>query len=145
MNTEETAVLSFNSGFNCAQAVLTAYSVKYNLDRTTANKISCGFGAGCGRQSLTCGAVTGAYMVIGLKYGKAESGDEVTKEITYKDVIGFSNKFKSLHKSINCTELLGADLGTEEGRAFAKANNLSNKKCANFVKDACTILNEMGY
>jgi C_GCAxxG_C_C family probable redox protein len=145
MKTDETAILSFNGGFNCAQAVLTAYCGKYNMDKTAANKIACGFGAGCARQSLTCGAVTGAYMVIGLKYGKSDSGDDEPKEVTYKEVKMFSEKFKLMHKSINCSELLGADLGTEKGRAFAKSNDLSNKKCVNFVKDACTILNEMGY
>jgi C_GCAxxG_C_C family probable redox protein len=134
---------TYHNGFNCAQSVLTAYSGKYHMDDKTAKMISCGFGGGCARQSLTCGAVTGAFMVIGLKYGKAEKEEVEARDITYKKVNEFSTKFKSMHNSINCGELLGIDLATEKGRAYFKENLFSEKKCSNFIKDACNILDEM--
>ena len=60
------AVACFNNGFNCAQAIFTAYCDELGLDEETALKIACGFGAGMGRLQETCGAVSGAYLAIGL-------------------------------------------------------------------------------
>jgi C_GCAxxG_C_C family probable redox protein len=144
MDNQQKAKDTFNNGFNCAQAVLTTYSIKFNFDEKTAKRISCGFGAGCARQSLTCGAVTGAYMAIGLKYGKAEKEDTEARNITYKKINEFSAKFKSLHGSLNCSELLGIDLATPEGQAYFEKNSLFDKKCTNYVMDACNILDEIG-
>jgi C_GCAxxG_C_C family probable redox protein len=144
MKNEEIAQNIFRNGFNCAQAVLTAYCTKYNLDNESARKLSCGFGGGCAHQSLTCGAVSAAYMVIGLKYGKVIQEDNKARDITYTKILEFSNTFISINNSINCKELLGIDLATSEGQEYFKENNLSNKKCTNYVKNACMILDSMG-
>jgi C_GCAxxG_C_C family probable redox protein len=63
------AVLLFDEGYSCAQAVLLAFSPSFGLDESTAKLISSTFGGGMGRLRLTCGAVTGAFMVLGLAYG----------------------------------------------------------------------------
>ncbi len=140
----EKAKATFADGFNCAQAVLSTYSEKYGVSDTAAKKISCGFGAGCARQSLTCGAVTGAYMVIGLRYGKTRESDENSKNTTYEKVNSFSDQFKLLYGSLNCYELLGCDLATEGGRNYFAENELFDKECMNYVNYACEILDGMG-
>ena len=120
MNKVEQAVSCFKEGFNCAQAICSAYSQEYGLDQKTALKVSCGFGAGMGCMAETCGAVTGAYMVIGLKYGRSDILDLSAKEKTYILVREFSDKFKSRNGSIVCKELLGVDISTTEGMKAAK-------------------------
>jgi C_GCAxxG_C_C family probable redox protein len=144
MNNENNAEEVFYNGFNCAQAVMTTYCSKYNMDDKTAKKLSCGFGGGCARQSLTCGAVSGAFMVIGLKYGKAVKDDSESNIITYSKINEFSSKFRIINNSINCTELLGIDLATIEGQNYFNENNLKKNNCTSYVKDACNILDEMG-
>lgn len=62
----EKAIAYFNSGLNCAQSVFTAYAEEFNIDPELAISISCGFGGGMGRLQETCGAVTGAFMVLGM-------------------------------------------------------------------------------
>jgi C_GCAxxG_C_C family probable redox protein len=62
------------SRFTCSAAVFSAFSGELGLDADTARKIACGFGAGISRTGNVCGAVSGAIMVIGLKYGKTEPG-----------------------------------------------------------------------
>ena len=71
----ESSVDVFNNGFNCAQAVLTSHCQEYGLSDEMAKKIAGGFGAGMGYNSEVCGAVTGALMLIGLKYGKFRESD----------------------------------------------------------------------
>lgn len=108
-----------------------------------AFRIACGFGGGCARLGLTCGAVTGAFMVIGLKYGKAKADDNDAKEKTYAVVQEFSERFVERNKSLNCTELLGCDLGTSEGRVKVKEQNLLVTVCEKVVRDAAEILEEV--
>jgi len=80
MNGFERAVSSFKEGFSCSQALLSIYGTQLGLNREMALKVSGAFGGGMGRMGETCGAVTGAFMIIGLKYGKTRIKDEQTKE-----------------------------------------------------------------
>jgi C_GCAxxG_C_C family probable redox protein len=66
---------AFRSGCNCSQAVLYAYAEQYGLDKGMALKAATGFGAGMGNFEETCGMVSGAVMVLGLRYGSTILGD----------------------------------------------------------------------
>jgi C_GCAxxG_C_C family probable redox protein len=143
MNKVEQAASCFKEGFNCAQAVFSIYSQEYGLDQKVALKASCGFGAGMGCMAETCGAVTGAYMVIGLKHGRSDILDLAAKEKTYKLVREFSDKFKSKNSSIICKELLGIDISTTEGMKAAQQKNIHGTCCPKYVKDAIEILEEV--
>jgi C_GCAxxG_C_C family probable redox protein len=134
------AINSFNNGFNCAQAVLTAFSKDMGLDDELAFKISCGFGGGMGRLQATCGAITGAYMAIGLKYGKSKKEDLTNQDLTYQQVRDFNDQFIRLHKTTNCRDLLNCDLRTDEGQDFFKKNGLKVKICEKCIKNAVQIL-----
>ena len=79
MSRVEQAVSCFKGGFNCSQAVLSTYAQDFGLDREAALKLAAGFGGGMGRMAGTCGAVTGAFMVLGLKHGPTEAGDQTGK------------------------------------------------------------------
>ena len=91
----------------------------------------------------TCGAVTGAFMVIGLKYGKTEAEDDNAKKKTYGLVKEFCTKFKARNKSIICRELLGCDISTPEGMKYVKDNKLVDKVCPKYVRDAAEIIEEI--
>ena len=110
MNRVEKAVLLFRAGHACSQAILTAYGPTLGLDETLALKIACPFGGGMARMGGTCGAVTGAFMVIGLKHGRVSATDEQAKEKTYEIVREFVERFTSRNGSMVCRELLGYDL-----------------------------------
>ena len=110
MKKPDDAAARFKEGFSCSPAVVSRFSDDLGLDNDTAYKISCGFGAGIARTGNICGAVAGAVMVIGLKYGKATAGDDAAKERTYALVQEFITAFRAKNGSITCTELLGYDL-----------------------------------
>jgi C_GCAxxG_C_C family probable redox protein len=82
-------------------------------------------------------------MVIGLKYGKVTAEDDQAKEKTYAVVQEFSRRFLARNRSLNCTELLGCDLGTPEGQARVKEQNLVATVCEKAVRDAAEILDEV--
>lgn len=143
MNEVEKAVSCFGQGFMCSQALLSAYAEQFGVDRETALKVSAAFGGGMGRMGEICGAVTGAFMVIGLKYGRIEIRDTVSHEKTTGLVQAFSERFKSLNGSIICRELLGCDLGTEEGQKIFVDKKLRDTLCIKFVRDAATIVRDL--
>lgn len=143
MKNEEIALEYFNNGFSCSQSVLTSFKDQFNINENDLLKISCGFGGGMGRLQETCGAVSGAYMVIGLQYGQYNKDDKEAKEKTYELVREFNTKFKGIYKTTSCRELLGCNLLTEEGQKYYIDNNLRENVCAKCIKDSVKILNEL--
>lgn len=144
MNKAEDAVTCFEKDFSCAQAVCSTYGPQLGLNRELALKIAGAFGGGMACLGQTCGAVTGALMIIGLRYGKTEAGNDEAKERTYSLAQEFADRFQARHGSIVCQELLGCDIGTPEGKEFASAQGLFDTLCSTFVRDAAEILEEMG-
>ena len=143
MNKVESAVFSFNNGFNCCQSVLLAYCQEFSLDSQVASRLSTGFGGGMGRMAGVCGAVTGAFMVLGLKYGKMKAEDNESREKTYMLVKEFAGKFKARNDSIICKDILECDISTRQGLRMAREKALFSKVCPKFVQDAAEILEEM--
>jgi len=143
MSLSDAAAADFKKGFSCSQAVLAALSEQLGLDREKALKISQSFGGGMARLGLTCGAVTGAFMVIGLKYGRARAEDERAKEKTYALVRDFVDRFKAKHGSIVCNDLIGAEMNTAEGHDQAAARGVFERLCPEYVRDAVEILEKI--
>ena len=138
----EQAVERFGKGFNCSQAVLGSYSEQFGLDCEKAFKVATGFGGGM-RMGSTCGAVSGAFMVLGLKYGNTTAEDKEGKANTYKKVEEYTKRFKARNDSVMCRELLGCDLSTPEGMKEAQDKGLFSSICPRMVREAVEILEEM--
>lgn len=136
------AVSRFAEGFNCAQAVFSVYAEQIGLDYDTALKIAAGFGGGMGRMAATCGAVTGAFMALGLKYAGVTT-DRQTKEANYACIREFADRFKARNGSLVCRELLACDISTPEGLKRAMESGAFKNTCPKFVRDACEIMEEM--
>jgi len=136
------AVERFNRGLNCSQAILSSYSEQFGMDCDKALKVATGFGGGM-RMGETCGAVTGAFMVLGLKYGNAATEDKEAKAKTCEMVMEFTNRFKARNGSVICRELLGCDISTPRGRKEAEDKGLFSSVCPGLVQDSAEILEEM--
>ncbi len=143
MDRVERAVSCFKEGFTCSQAMLSTYGPQLGLNHELALKVSGAFGGGMARMGETCGAVTGAFMVIGLKHGKTKIEDKQAKEKTYGLVKEFVDRFKSRNGSIVCRELLGCDISSPEGSNLAKEKNLFATLCPKFVQDTAEIIEQI--
>ena len=122
---------------HCAQAIFASYSEQLSdgkVDFDTAMKIAAAFSGGMSRTGNVCGAITGALMAIGLKYGSAEKADEIAGYLL--------NEFKSLNETIICRELIDHDLLTDEDIKMAfKKGAFDN--CNKYVKDVTRILDKL--
>lgn len=141
--TEKKALELFRAGHNCAQAVVAAFADVHHYDENLALEFSCGFGAGMGRMQETCGAVTGAFMVIGLISYRKFTDPAERKEHAYPLIREFSRRFVEFHKTVNCRELLNCDLMTDEGRQYAKDYNLHECVCEKLILDSIRIIRDL--
>ncbi len=135
------AVALFNKGFNCAQSILATYGLDSGLNQDTALKIASVFGGGIGRMGETCGAVTGAFMVIGLKCGTTKP-DAKTKIKAYELGGKFIKKFRARNNSILCGELLGFQIASDR-KLKPGERGIIKLKCPKYVKDAAEIIEEL--
>ncbi len=143
MSRVQDAVQTFKRGFSCSQAVLAAVSEPLGLDREKALKISQPFGGGMASMGLTCGAVTGAMLAIGLKHGRTRPEDEEAKQKTYRLVHEFLRRFQDRHGSIVCRELIGVDLSAPDGHKLGAERGVFENLCPGFVAAAVEILEEI--
>lgn len=109
--------------YNCAQAVFIPFAEKKGLSSAQANAITANFGGGM-RAGLTCGAITGGLMALGLyDAGDAEASTE------------FMRRMKSLHGGLSdCRDLLREEV---HGPAEKKPH------CDGMVYEAVEIVEEM--
>ena len=144
MSRQGKALKYFRNKFNCSQAVLTVFGSEYGISENDCLKIACAFGGGMGRQQHTCGAVTGAQMVLGLKYGKGLNDPEEKKEFTYSKTKEFFREFEKLHGSTVCRDLLnGLDMNDPEGHKKIIEQKLFDIKCERYVSDAISTVEKL--
>ncbi len=137
----EIALRKFEDGYHCAQAVVYAFADDVDTDKNTLMALSTGFGAGLGRKQEVCGAVSGAVMILGAKYGRKDNEPTDKMEKTYSEVQKFIDEFTREKGTIICWELLcGCNLLTEEGQKLFKDKNLKREICNRCIELVCNIL-----
>lgn len=134
----ERAVELFKSGFNCSQAVFAAFAGEFGMDEETALKVSAGLGGGVGRSREVCGAVCGASMVVGFKYGAVQGDDTESKQKCYEVVQEIIAEFRKTNPTIICRELLSLSENTPtDPKPEARTEQYYKKRpCVQIVEDA---------
>ena len=103
--------------------MLAPVAERLGLGREQAMRISACFAGGM-REGEVCGAVTGAYMALGLAYCGTDCTSGEGRQAAYTEVTSFNSAFRERHGSLLCRELIGLD------------------KCPELVRDAALILDE---
>lgn len=134
----------FMKGYNCSQSVLGAWCEELGLDLDTALKISSGFGGGMGRMREVCGALTGAFMVLGLKYGNTDGKNRQAKGDNYKLIQDFTERYKEEigRDTIICRELLGLDGASKPEPAERTKEYYKKRPCSEMVEISAGLLDE---
>ena len=131
----------FMKGIDCSQIVLGYAADRAGISDEVALKVSSAFGGGmwCGR---TCGAVTGALMALGMKYGHSEPDMTEQKEVILAKRAEFEEKFGKQY-SVVCKDVLGLDLSKPDEFNQVLEQGLFFSVCTKVVCSACKILDEM--
>jgi C_GCAxxG_C_C family probable redox protein len=138
----ERAKAELEKGFNCAAAVLTAFSEEYGLDVRDARRVAGAFGGGIGRSGGVCGAVSGALMALGLAYAKVEAEDDVARDRCYAEAKNLLEAFETRCGSVNCKDLLGYDVSIQAQYEEARDSGAFRTKCPLFLEAAVELAEE---
>lgn len=144
-NKVDAAVEKFVNGYNCSQAVLSAYAETFGIEEEKAFKLAEGFGLGMGGYKHECGAATGMFMVAGLANSDGNMGAGTTKLDTYAKIKECGEKFEKEIGTIMCGEILRKerDMKAAATEEEIKAANGKNLICIKCVEAAAKILDEM--
>ncbi len=142
MNHTDKAQEYFSNNFNCSQAVFTTFATEMGLDEELALKIATQFGGGA-RKGEMCGAVSGALMVLGLKYGHCHWDNAEEKARAYQISEDFMNRFIQKNGTVVCRELLGYNISKPEDMKKIKELNLFRTTCPEMIRCATEIVDEM--
>ena len=93
-----------------------------------------------GKQQETCGAVTGAIMVLGIIKGESVNNNDELKVEAYGSVKELNRRFVAEYKTTKCRDLIGCDLNTPEGAAKFNDEKIMETTCVDCVKTAVEIV-----
>lgn len=131
MTKKELAIAYHDKGYNCAQAVICAFSEELGVSEEILFKAAEGFGLGMGCMNGTCGAVSGAVMAAGFKNSTGNFDGPKSKLDTYKLSKQILESFEEKNGSVTCRELKGVDTGTVL------------RSCPGCIEDAVDLVNEV--
>ena len=139
---------NFLKGYGCAQSVLLAYADLTGIEEKTLARLGSSFGGGMGRLREVCGAVSGAFAVLGFLCGYDDPTDKEGKSRHYADVRELARRIteKSGSGSIICREILASRSIPNEagGEAEARTPEYYHKRpCADLVYIAAEAVGEM--
>ena len=142
----------FRSGFNCSQAIVAVFSEEHGFPAETAIRMAYPFGRGMGGCGCTCGALTGAMMVIGMKYGVAgqpemksgAAGQDETdnKKLAREKTRRLIEFFENEHGTTLCNDLTGLDQRKLNGPELMAMLPHFHSRCQKFLETVVTFLEE---
>ena len=141
MDKEQVAGL-FMRGQDCGQVVFSHYADELGITYDEANRIASAFGGGSGIGE-TCGAVIGALLVIGMKYGHNGPDDMERRNVLMAKRAEFIEKWKERRGSCMCNDLLGDDISPPEGLGRILEAGTMFTLCPELVLDAVDIMDNM--
>ncbi|MEN8241460.1 MAG: C-GCAxxG-C-C family protein [Chloroflexota bacterium] len=136
----ERAVSFWNSGYYCAESVLMAAAEGQDIKSDLIPKIASGFCSGVAQTGGMCGALSGAVMSLGLRYGRGDSQGE--RDLLYQKTQKLVGAFEEKFGSTNCSQLLDLELGTEAGQAAYQERELIGQ-CEGYVGEAARLMEEL--
>ena len=142
MNHVEKAENYFCNNFNCSQAVFATFATELGLSEELALKIATQFGGGA-RKGEMCGAVSGALLVLGLKYGHCHAANTEEKARAYRIAEDFMNQFIQKKGTVVCRELLGYDLSKQEEAKKIRELGLFQTICPEAIRCATVLIEEI--
>ena len=135
MDRAKKAADNHKKGYNCAQAVLCAFSDKTNFSEDDLFRLSEAFGGGMGGTQGVCGAVSAMVFLAGLKCSAGISNlPETNKLKSYGFAREMIEEFEKKNTTIMCSELKGEEIRSCDG-CIEDAVKILEEKLASFADD----------
>lgn len=139
---QDMAEVYFNQGYNCCESVVLAVCDYTGIDKKMPLKIATPFGSGMSKNSSNCGALSAAFISMGMSKGRGNNEDSRDPSYVPSDIV--FNKFLEKYKSVSCGDLTGLNMKDPEVMAQNK-ERLHKEICGPIVRQVTDwILEEMG-
>ena len=127
----EETIARHDKGYNCAQAVACTYCDLVGADEETMFRMTEALGLGMGGMQGTCGAVSGACVLAGMKRSTGNLEAPNSKAESYKLSREITQKFLEKNGSLTCKDLKGV----ETGKVL--------RSCPDCIRDAAAIAEQI--
>ena len=127
----EETIARHDKGYNCAQAVACTYCDLVGADEETMFRMTEALGLGMGGMQGTCGAVSGACVLAGMKRSTGNLDTPNSKAESYKLSREITQKFLEKNGSLTCKDLKGV----ETGKVL--------RSCPDCIRDAAAIAEQV--
>ena len=129
--------------FLCSEAVLMALSECLGVSSEIIPRIATGFGAGVGGKGEVCGALSGAVMGLGLRFGRStvEEGEGERRPHWFSTEL--ATRFQEQFGHVRCEDLLGLDLSLAEDFRTYHERGLWEINCRDIIKVATRLAYDM--
>jgi C_GCAxxG_C_C family probable redox protein len=121
-------------GFLCSESVCLALSTALEVKSDLIPRIATGFGGGIGRHGEICGALSGAILGLGLKFGRNHPSETPDGESPYEYSYTMVNLFIARFGHLRCKDILGLDISSEEGLKKYQEGKLWESKCRDIIQ-----------
>jgi C_GCAxxG_C_C family probable redox protein len=136
--TLEQAEFYAGQGFLCSESCLMALAECQGVKNPLIPRVATGFGAGIGRSGETCGAITGAVMGLGIKYGR-EKVEPIKDRRPYWYATELLERFREEHGALACPALLDLDIAKPADYEEYRKKNLWVSHCTKYILSATGI------
>jgi C_GCAxxG_C_C family probable redox protein len=125
----------------CAESVLLAGCEALGVKSKIVPDIALGLAGGIGLQGKTCGAITGAAMVLGIALAPKET-EPAKRTLRVCDAVrAVCGEFEERFGTTECRKLCGLDLTTPEGRKTMK-EKVKGETCRHYVEAGARLMAE---
>ncbi|MGB7538832.1 MAG: C-GCAxxG-C-C family protein [Anaerolineales bacterium] len=143
MDRAERAAAYMRGGLTCAQSVVKAFAGELEMEENAAVKMASSFGAGLACNGYVCGAVSGAALVLGARFGFTDPAESGARERIYGKVNGMLERFQKEHGTILCRELLAIDPKNPEEWKRVREAGAFTAKCPLYVESAAKLVEDI--
>ncbi len=143
MNRAEQAAEYMRGGLNCAQSVVKAFSAELGAEEDAVVRMASSFGGGMARNGYVCGAVSGAAIVLGARYGFSDPAESGARAKIAAKVNALIAQFQKANGAVLCRELLSIDpKNPEDWKRVGEAGVFANQ-CPLYVQSAAQLVEEI--
>ena len=140
MERTELAATLHSQGYSCTQAVACAFADVVGLPTEQLAALCSCFGGGFKAKEI-CGVISGAAVVLGLRFPHSAAGDLEAKELAAEKMKEFHRRFLERFPSLRCADIKELPAAPEKSPAAARLG--LQKPCPVYIVAAVEILEEM--
>jgi C_GCAxxG_C_C family probable redox protein len=129
-----TTFITEDNTHGCAETTLMVLLQAYGLPDATDSSPAMVLNGGVAWSGGCCGAITGAAMAVGRLAAQRIADHKEAKRTARSIIIRLMDDFRVAYDHVNCSDLVGLDISSEEGHAAFIEGQVWHTVCMNQIE-----------